>query len=43
MNTVKIVVWQDDDAWLGYLQEYPEHLARHIIRMMRNNDLDQDG
>jgi len=25
VQTVKIVVWQDDDAWLGYLQEYPDY------------------
>jgi hypothetical protein len=25
MQTVKIVYWQDDDAWLGYLQDYPDY------------------
>jgi hypothetical protein len=25
MQTVKIVVWQDGDAWLGYLQDYPDY------------------
>ena len=25
MHVVKIVVWQEDDAWLGYLQEYPNY------------------
>lgn len=25
MQTVKIVVWQEDDAWIGYLQEYPDY------------------
>lgn len=25
MQTVRIVVWQDEDAWLGYLQEYPDY------------------
>ena len=25
MQVVKIVVWQDGDAWLGYLQEYPDY------------------
>ena len=24
-QTVKIVVWEDDDSWLGYLQEYPDY------------------
>lgn len=25
MPTVKYVYWQEDDAWLGYLQEYPDY------------------
>ena len=25
MQTVKIVCWQDDEAWLGYLQDYPDY------------------
>jgi hypothetical protein len=25
MKTVKIVVWQEVDACLGYLQEYPDY------------------
>ena len=25
MQSVKIVVWQDGDAWIGYLQEYPDY------------------
>jgi hypothetical protein len=25
MNIVKIVVWQEEDAWLGYLQDYPDY------------------
>jgi hypothetical protein len=24
MQVVKIVVWQDGDMWLGYLQDYPD-------------------
>ena len=24
MNTVKIVYWEEDGAWLGYLQDYPD-------------------
>lgn len=24
MQTVKYVYWQDDDVWLGYLEEYPD-------------------
>jgi len=25
MQAVKIIIWQDGDAWLGYLQEYPDY------------------
>jgi hypothetical protein len=25
MVTVKYVCWQDGDAWLGYLQDYPDY------------------
>jgi len=24
-NTIKIVVWEEDRAWLGYLQDYPDY------------------
>ena len=23
--SMKIIVWEEDGAWLGYLQDYPEH------------------
>ena len=25
MQTIKFVHWQEDDAWLGYLQDYPDY------------------
>jgi len=25
MQTAKIVYWQDEGAWLGYLQDYPDY------------------
>lgn len=25
MQTVRFIYWQDDDAWLGYLQDYPDY------------------
>ena len=28
MQVVKIVVWQEDETWLGYLQEYPDYLTQ---------------
>jgi hypothetical protein len=24
-HSIKIVVWQQDDTWLGYLQDYPDY------------------
>ena len=25
MQVVKIVVWQEGESWIGYLQEYPDY------------------
>jgi hypothetical protein len=25
MQTVKYVYWQEDDGWLGYLQDWPDY------------------
>jgi predicted RNase H-like HicB family nuclease len=25
MSAVKVVVWEEDGAWLGYLQDYPDY------------------
>jgi len=25
MQSIKIVVWEEDGAWLGYLQDYPDY------------------
>ncbi len=25
MQTVKFVSWEEDNAWLGYLQDYPDY------------------
>ncbi len=25
MQTVQIVVWEEDGGWLGYLQDYPDY------------------
>ncbi|MCY2986525.1 MAG: type II toxin-antitoxin system HicB family antitoxin [Planctomycetota bacterium] len=25
MSSVKIIVWEEDGAWLGYLQDYPDY------------------
>jgi predicted RNase H-like HicB family nuclease len=28
MQVIKIVVWEDDGAWIGYLQDYPDYLTQ---------------
>ena len=28
MQTLKFVYWQDGDAWLGYLQDYPDYMTQ---------------
>ena len=25
MQTAKYIYWQEEDAWLGYLEEYPDY------------------
>ena len=28
MRTVKIVYWQEEDFWIGYLQDYPDYMTQ---------------
>ena len=28
MKKVKIVYWQDEDMWIGYLQDYPDYMTQ---------------
>jgi predicted RNase H-like HicB family nuclease len=28
MKTVRFVYWQDDDMWLGYLEEFPDYMTQ---------------
>ncbi len=28
MMSVKMVYWQDEDFWLGYLEEFPDYLTQ---------------
>ena len=30
MDIKKYVYWQDDDMWLGYLEEYPDYITQGI-------------
>ena len=32
MQAIKIVVWEEDGAWLGYLQEYPDYWTQGATR-----------
>jgi predicted RNase H-like HicB family nuclease len=48
MQMVKYVYWQDDDAWLGYLQDYPDYWTRgetldDLIEHLKNLYLDLTG
>ena len=45
MQTVKFVHWQDGDAYLGYLQDYPDYwtqgetldeLKAHLVELYRD-------
>jgi predicted RNase H-like HicB family nuclease len=28
MNTVRYIYWQDEDMWLGYLEEFPDYMTQ---------------
>jgi len=28
MNTIRYVYWQDEDMWLGYLEEFPDYMTQ---------------
>jgi len=28
MNSIRYVYWQDGDAWLGHLEEFPDYLTQ---------------
>ena len=28
MGTTRFIYWQDDDMWLGYLEEYPDYMTQ---------------
>ena len=37
----KYIYWQDDDMWLGYLEEYPDYWTQgETEEELRNNLLD---
>ncbi len=28
MNTTRFVYWQEDDMWLGHLEDYPDYMTQ---------------
>ena len=28
METIRFVHWQDEDMWLGYLEDYPDYMTQ---------------
>ena len=28
MNKLRYIYWQDDEMWLGYLEEYPDYMTQ---------------
>jgi len=48
MQTVKYVYWREDDAWLGYLQDYPDYWTQgdsldELIDHLKDLLIDLDG
>jgi predicted RNase H-like HicB family nuclease len=48
MSTVKYTYWQEDDAWLGYIEDYPDYWTQgesldDLIEHLRDLYLDLSG
>ena len=28
MNSIRYICWQDDNMWIGYLEEYPDYMTQ---------------
>ena len=28
MNSIRYIYWQDDDMWIGYLEEFPDYMTQ---------------
>ena len=38
METKKYVYWQEDDMWIGYLEEYPDYMTQgETIEELKEN------
>jgi predicted RNase H-like HicB family nuclease len=45
MKSVRYVYWQDEDMWLGYLEDYPDYMTQgQTLAELRQNlkDLYED-
>ncbi|MCD6550798.1 hypothetical protein [Thermotoga sp.] len=41
MERKKYVFWQDDDMWLGYLDEYPDYITQGVtLEELKENLMD---
>ena len=48
MQTIKYVHWQEDDSWLGYLEEYPDYWTpgdtlADLVEHLKDLHLDLSG
>jgi predicted RNase H-like HicB family nuclease len=48
MQTIKYVHWQEDGAWLGYLEEYPDYWTQgdtlaDLVEHLKDLHLDLSG
>ena len=48
MQTIKYVHWQEEDSWLGYLEEYPDDLTQcdtlaDLVEHLKDLYLDLSG
>lgn len=30
MKTIRYIHWQDEDMWLGYLEDYPDYMTQGV-------------
>ena len=38
MNSVRFTYWQDEDMWLGYLEEFPDYRTQGLnLEELRDN------
>ena len=38
MKTIRYVYWQDEDTWLGYLEEFPDYMTQgETLEELREN------